>query len=67
MGFYMECFLKGTLFWYGYDLWKIPLQNLKFSSAKDCFSAQLMLYSNQQTVQLRTQVAFSPLVPNCLP
>lgn len=50
MGFYMECFLKGTLFWYGYDLWKIPLQNLKFSSAKDCFSAQLMLYSNQQNL-----------------
>ena len=46
MGFYMECFLKGTLFWYGYVLWKIPLQNLKFSPVKDCFPVQLILYSN---------------------
>lgn len=45
---------------------KSRFKNLIVFPVKDCFPAQRMLYSNQQTVQLRTQVAFSPLVPNCL-
>ena len=45
---------------------KSHFKNLIVFPVKDCFPTQSMLYSNQQTVQLRTQVAFSPLVPNCL-